>query len=89
MRTIKSEWFDFGLNLGVPHSKLKEFVKEENPLSEVIGYWHRGNIENKPVTWGSILDTLKETEQVALANEIEAKYCQKKSALFIILCFEI
>ena len=65
--------------MGVPYHKLKDFEEEKAPLSEVISYWHRGNTR-KPVTWGSIAATLRNIEEPALANKIEAKYCIPKVA---------
>ena len=74
LKTIRSKWHDFGLHLGVPRHKMKEFKKEDEPLHEVIDYWHSGNIQDKPVTWQSIIDTLKCIEEPNLANKIKAKY---------------
>ena len=77
LSTIRSKWYNFGLHLGVPYHKLKDFEKKEDPLSEVIAYWHKRNTR-KPVTWGSVVATLRRTEESALADKIEAKYCKVK-----------
>ena len=76
LKTIKSKWYDFGINLGVPRDKLCGFKDEINPLSEVLGYWCAGNISSMPVTWVTIVAILRETEEPGLANKIENKYCQ-------------
>ena len=80
LSTISGKWFNFGVNLGVPQNKLKQFGKKEDPLSEVIGYWHKGNIRDKPVTWESITATLRITEEPGLADKIKAKYCDKETS---------
>ena len=54
---IRSRWYEFGLHLGVPYVKLEEFKENKGPLSEVIAYWLRGNIRDKPVNWRHIVDT--------------------------------
>ena len=64
------------MHLNVPKEKLDEYSNISNPLYEVIGYWFRGNIKDKPVNWKTIVDTLREVENPALANDIESTYCK-------------
>ena len=76
LKAIRSRWYNFGINLGVPKDVLDGYKGNDNSLSDVIGYWHDGNVG--PVTWDSIVVALKLTEAKRLAKEIEAEYCRMK-----------
>lgn len=69
--------YQIGIQLGIPHNKLKEFEKESDPLSASIVYWLKGNVGNVPVTWQSIVDALSspQVEEKKLSQEIAEKYC--------------
>ena len=73
MNPINDKWNEFGRKLGVPGENLKEFAKKPDPLSQVICYWLRGRIRDKPVTWNHVVDTLISIKEPALANQVEAK----------------
>ncbi len=78
---IKSQWFNIGIQLGIPQYKLKEFEKEIDPLSAVMDYWLQGNVEQtKPRSWKSIVEVLKSDHvgQPGLAETIRKKYCQQE-----------
>ncbi len=77
--TIKTKWFNVGIELGIPRSKLLEFKDECDPLSAVVDYWLKGNVTEAVVSisWKSIVKALK-SENVGepeLAEEISKKYC--------------
>ena len=76
---IKTKWFEIGIQLGIPRSKLKEFQEERDPLSAVVSFWLQGNVEeSEPLTWKSIAEVLK-TEHVgelALSEKIYKEYCK-------------
>ena len=80
---IAHKLFKIGVQLGVPHHKLKEFEKEADPLSAVIDYWLSGNVEGVPVSWRSIVAALKSNHvgETGLANRISRKYCQQFNAV--------
>ena len=67
--------------MGVPRYKLEGYKRNDNPLSDVIGYWCDGNVG--PVTWESIVAALKLTDAKGLADEIEAEYCMREPGIII------
>ena len=83
LSTVKYKSFDIGIQLGVPHHKLKEFKKEVDPLSEAVNYWLNGNAEEVPVSWMSVVAALESShvEETGLAKKIKKKYCQQQNAL--------
>ena len=76
---IDHKWFKIGVQLGVPHGKLKGFEKEVDPLSAVINFWLSDNVEDTevPVSWRSVVAALKSSYvgETGLANSINSKYC--------------
>ena len=77
---MKHRWFTIGIQLGVPHHKLKEFEKEEDSLSAVIDYCLRGNVEGVPLSWISVVKALQSFHvgETGLAKRIKNKYCQNE-----------
>ena len=78
---VAHRWFKIGVQLGVPHHKLKEFEKEVDPLSAVIDYWLNGNAERVPVSWRSVAAALESSYvgETGLATRISRKYCQQNN----------
>ena len=67
-------WYDFGLNLGIPRRILDSYKLQSGPLNAVIEFWHRGNVDGgPPVTWQSVVDTLKRIDENGLAKELQSK----------------
>ena len=86
MRTICKElgevahkWFKIGVQLGVSRGKLKEFEKEDDPLSAVIDYWLNCNVKDSEVSvsWRSVVAALESSHvgETGLASRISKKYC--------------
>ena len=75
---VKYKWRDIGLQLHVPHYKIKEFEDGKNPFVEIISYWFNGNVKDVPVTWRSIVAVLESSivDEGGLARIILEKYCQ-------------
>ena len=71
-------WFKIGVQLGVPHHKLMEFQKLDDPLTVVIDYWLNGNVKEVTISWKSIVAALKSDHvgETGLARRICKKYCQ-------------
>ncbi len=80
--SVSHKWFKICIQLGIPHNTLKQFEKEDCPLSSAIDYWLHGNVVDPeiPVSWKSIVAALKaETvEETGLADKINAMFCQKE-----------
>ena len=79
---VACKWFKIGIQLGIPRGKLKEFEKEDDPLSAIIDYWLSGNVgEDDPVSWRSIVAALESShvDEPGLANRISKKYCIDQS----------
>ena len=85
MDLSKKKWRELGLHLGVPGQKLDEFKEKSDPLSDVIAYWLRGNIRDRPVTWWHIVHTLKEVNEAAVAAMIEAEYYTEGEVIYNLL----
>ena len=77
---VTHKWFKIGVQLGISHSKLKDFEREVDPLSAVINYWLNDNVERVPVSWNSVVEALKSkyVGEAGLANKIRMEYCQKQ-----------
>ena len=69
---VAYKWYKIGVQLGISRGKLKEFEKEDDPLSAVIDYWLNGNVEGVPVSWRSVVAALKSSHvgETGLANKI-------------------
>ena len=76
MSEVAHKWFQIGIQLGVPRYKLKEFEKDSEPLSAVVDYWLKGNVEDVPVSWKFVVEALECVGEKGLANTISKKYCQ-------------
>ena len=74
---VTHKWFKIGIQLGISRGKLKEFEKEDDPLSAIIDYWLNGNVESVPVSWRSVVAALESShvDETGLANRISSKYC--------------
>ena len=61
---------------------IKQFEKEDDPLSAAIDYWLNGNTAI-PISWKSIVDVLKSTsvEEVALAEKMNTRHCQQELSI--------
>ncbi len=75
---VEYKWFKIGVQFGIPHRKLKEFEKVEDPLSDVINYCLMGNVEGVPFTWESIVTALESTDESGLAKRLKIKYCHEE-----------
>ena len=80
--SIKTKWFEVGIQLGIPRNKLLEFKEEHDPLSAVVDYWIRGNVTESdvPISWPSIVEALKSeyVGEPGLAEQISKKYYPKE-----------
>ena len=74
---VAHKWFKIGIQLGIPHHKLKEFESERDPFSAAVNYWLNGNGEGVPVSWRSIVAALESSyvDETGLAHRISEKYC--------------
>ncbi len=77
---VKHKLVQISVQLGIPLNKIKEFKKEDDPLSEVIDYWLKGNVKGVPLTWKSIVKALESThvDEEALAERIKKTYCHNE-----------
>ena len=73
---VAHNWFKIGIQLGVPRHKLKEFEKDSDPLSAVVDYWLKGNVEDVLISWKSVMKALECVEEKGLAKMISKKYCE-------------
>ena len=82
--TVQHKIFRIGVQLGVPPYKMKEFKKEDDPLSATIAYWLGGNVKDASLTWQSVVDALrsKHVGEIGLADEINEKYCVSQGQSF-------
>ena len=76
---IKHLWFEFGVQMGIPRSKLEEFREVKDPLSAVVDYWLRGNVEGVPISWESVVKALNSSHvgETGLAKRIRISHCKQ------------
>ena len=76
--SIKTKWFEIGIQLGIARNKLLEFKNEHDPLSAIMDYCLRGNVAKStaPISWDSIVAALKSDHvgEPGLAEQISKKY---------------
>ena len=77
-----SDWFMFGVMLGVPASQVKKIELDHQKDSdrckfELLQYWLNNTL--KP-TWNEIVLALEKTDQLSLAAQIKHDYLQSQSA---------
>ncbi len=79
MEDVKNKTHEIGIQLGIGHSKMITFMKEDNPLLTTLDHWLRGNVSDNQPSWASIITVLKSKQvgEIGLANKLSAKYCQK------------
>lgn len=82
LEPVKFKWFKLGVQCGIAYHKLKEFSKEEDPLTAIIDYCLKGNVENVPLCWEAIVTALESPQvgEPGVARDIQQKYCQLKSS---------
>ncbi len=76
LSTVKHKLHPIGIQLGIPHHKLKEFEKQDCPFTDSINYWLDGNVEGVSVSWESIVNAIssEHVDEKGLAREIAKKY---------------
>ena len=71
---IKSQWYHFGLAIGVPNQTLDQLYNysEDDCLVEVLDYWLK-NHPDQP-TWKELADAVADLQDYELANSILKVY---------------
>ena len=79
---VEDKAYQIGIQLGVSHSKMKMFMKEEYCLSAAVDYWLRGNTE-VIVCWESVVAALesKQVGEPGPAGVLRAKYCGQQDGV--------
>ena len=80
---VKYKSTKLGVQFGVPTYKIKEFDKDDDPLTSIVDYWLRGNVKNGPSrNWESIVSILRSrhVDESGLADKISRKYCLNAAA---------
>ena len=75
---VKTKWFEIGIQLGIPRSKLLEFEGVRDPLSAVLDYFLQGNVtDSAPISWQSVVAALRSdyVGEPGLADEVNQQYC--------------
>lgn len=81
LNSIGKKWFKFGIQLGISHSVVNKFVKDNDPLSAVIDYrLLNGKV---PLSWKLIVVALRtnHVDEARLARKISKKYCPEEEAV--------
>ena len=78
---VRTKWFEIGIGLGIPQTKLLEFKEESDPLSAMVGYWLMGSATEfggKPMSWNAIVEVLRSHDvgEPGLAEQISRELCQ-------------
>ena len=77
LKEVKSEWFNIGIALGVPLTKLRE-IEASFPhggvnrwMTEMLQYW----LDTTPTAcWEQVARALEQVDQLTLASSIKQKY---------------
>ena len=85
---VGSDWFVFGVALGMPISKLRSIeashLKEgvKRCIVEMLQYW----LDTTPAAcWQQVIATLEQVDLIALASQIKEKY-HTEGALCVCVC---
>ena len=75
LRDHSSQWDDIGLQLDIPFDKRTEWHRDgsltnEQRLQRILIHWFEGGCHT-PVTWGGLIEILKESYYMATAEKIE------------------
>lgn len=77
LKKLKSEWYTFGVKLGVPVYQLKSIKLSHNQdeleacMTDMLQYWLDNTLEAE---WNEVILTLEESDQIVLAQEIKREY---------------
>ncbi len=78
LSSVQWKSYKLGIQLGIPEHKLKEFQNEEDPLATALTFWLAGNVEDVPVSWWTIVKSLRNLKETRLADHVEKTYCQQE-----------
>ena len=80
LRDVDHRWYEFGIYLGFQRRILSQFQQQPAPLNAVLEFWHRGNVQSGlPVTWHSVVDTLRQMDEYGLAKKLQESKLVGKS----------
>ena len=71
IKEIPAEWEIFGFLVNIPHETLKEINQDNSNQAAVYSTWKNG--QTQEFTWRTVLNVLKDMEQIRLKEEIERK----------------
>ena len=77
LKPVQGKLSEIGIQLGIPHHKMKEIEKMTDPLAATVNHWLAGNTPF-PVSWETLAAVLKSPHVGApgVATNILTKYCQ-------------
>lgn len=80
LKPVEFKWSEIGIQLGIPNCKLKVFKKEDDPLTEAINYWLKGNVEGAKLCWKAIATALESPHvgEQGIAEEVKKKFCKEE-----------
>ena len=75
---IASEWFMFGIHLGIPYATLRTIQKERRNdnmecFAEVFSIW-KHSLSREPISWATVITVLESLHEMTLAHKLRAKY---------------
>lgn len=75
---MKHKAYEIGILLSIPDVILKEFLREEDPLSEILAHWLR---PDAPITWPTIVKVLESelVDEATCAQKVKSIFCDSKA----------
>ena len=65
------QWFDLGIQLGIPYSQLKGFERSDHCMTDMIAHWI-SNADNP--NWETLAASLEKIGRKAVASNIHKSY---------------
>ena len=80
LHSVRVNWYNIGLELGIPYTELNCFRKmysdPSDSLREVLIHWLRTTVDPPP-TWEAVVSVLRSliVNEMNVAAQLESKYC--------------
>ena len=80
LHSVRVNWYNIGLELGVPYTELicfrKKYSDPSESLREVLIHWLKTTVDSPP-SWEAVVSALRSliVNEMNVAAQLESKYC--------------
>ena len=80
LSTVSLQWYEIGIQLGIPRLKLEKLKNDKDPLTAIVDYWLLGNIKDVQVSWAKLVSVLRtdHVDESGVAARISKEHCTGK-----------